>query len=46
MQDKRENPERRSGKDRRSGGRSDYIGPERRSQRFRRDEAKRRKKKT
>ncbi len=45
MQDKRENIDRRTGKDRRSGGASAYNGPERRGQRFRRDEVKRRKKK-
>jgi hypothetical protein len=45
MADKRENTDRRSEKDRRSGGRSDYHGPERRSQRFRRSGVDRRKKK-
>jgi len=45
MAEKRENTDRRSSKDRRSGGASVYNGPERRSKRFRRDEIKRRKKK-
>jgi hypothetical protein len=44
MANKRENTDRRSEKDRRSGGRSNYNGPERRSQRFRRNDVNRRKK--
>ena len=44
MADKREDTDRRTGKDRRSGGSSDYNGPERRSKRFGRSGVDRRKK--
>ncbi len=42
MADKRESTDRRTEKDRRSGGRSNYNGPERRSERFRRSGVDRR----
>ena len=42
MSDKREGIDRRTEKDRRSGGRPDYSGPERRSQRIRRSGGDRR----
>ena len=45
MSNKRKGNDRRSVKDRRSGGTSSYNGPERRSLKYRRSEVDRRKKK-